>query len=223
MESIKPSELTFDEGVYLVKLARRAIIEYLRDGVRIRPVDIPSDKLLRPGMAFTTLELLDESTGRTSLRGCIGFLSPVKSLVDAVIDSAIEAATGDPRFRPVELEEMDHIIVEVSVLSEPVLLSVENRWDLPRLINIGVHGLIAEKGWFKGTLLPVVPVEYCWDEETFLAETCMKAGLSPDCWLDPKTRIYVYEGRAFKEITPNGEIRERDLTREYDSICRKTK
>lgn len=223
MSALKPSELTREEGIYLVKLARRAIIEYLRNGNRIQPADVPSDKLRRPGMAFTTLELFDELTGRTSLRGCIGFLAPVKTLVDAVIDSAIEAATGDPRFRPVELEEMDNIVVEVTVLSEPMLLNIDNRWELPKHVIIGLHGLVAEKGWFKGTLLPVVPVEYCWDEETFLAETCLKAGLTPDCWLDPRTRIYVYEGRAFKEIRPNGEIQERDLVEEYRALCKKVK
>jgi len=216
---LHPSELTLEEGVYLVRLARRAIEEYLKSGVRIKPTDIPSEKLLKPGMTFTTLETLDERTGKTTLRGCIGFLAPIRSLVEVLVDSAIEAATGDPRFPPVELWEMDNIIVEGTVLSEPTLLRVERRSELPRYIVIGRHGLVVERGLFKGTLLPVVPVEYCWDEETFLAETCLKAGLKPDCWLDLSTKIYYYEGRVFRERTPRGEVYERDMSAEYREKC----
>jgi len=217
--TLHPSELTLEEGVYLVKLARRAIEEYLKNRVKIKPTDIPGDKLLRPGMTFTTLETLDKKTGKTTLRGCIGFLAPIRSIVEVLIDSAIEAATGDPRFPPVELWEMDNIIVEVTVLSEPTILRIDNRRELPRHIIIGKHGLVVERGLFKGTLLPVVPVEYCWDEETFLAETCLKAGLKPDCWLDPSTRIYYYEGRVFREKTPRGEVYERDMNAEYREQC----
>jgi uncharacterized protein (TIGR00296 family) len=220
LEYVHPSELTIEEGVYLVRLARRSIEEYFEKGERIKPSDVPSEKLLRKGMVFTTLETMDPTTRRTSLRGCIGFLSPVYSLVEAVVESALEAAFNDPRFPPVEPWEMGNIVVEVTVLSLPEPINVRDRWELPRRIVIGRHGLVVEKGWFKGTLLPVVPVEYCWDEETFLAETCLKAGLRPDCWLDPSTRVYYYEGRAFKEVAPRGVIIERDLNNEYLTTCK---
>ncbi len=219
MEYIHPSELTLEEGVYLVKLARQAIEEYLKTGRKIKPSS-PNPKLSKKGMTFTTLESLDSSTGRTSLRGCIGFLTPVYSLVDSVVESAIEAAVNDPRFPPVEIWEMDNIVIEVTVLSLPIPIKVADRREIPKQIIIGRHGLVVEKGWFKGTLLPVVPVEYCWDEETFLAETCLKAWLKPDCWLDPATKIYYYEGRAFKEIKPRGEVVERDLNKEYRELCK---
>ncbi|MCC6053644.1 MAG: TIGR00296 family protein, partial [Desulfurococcaceae archaeon] len=130
--TLHPSELTLEEGFYLVRLARRAVEEYLKNRTRIAPRDVPSDKLLRPGMTFTTLEALDSKTGKTTLRGCIGFLAPIRSLAEVLIDSAIEAATGDPRFPPVELWELDRIIVEVTVLSEPVILRVERREEMPR-------------------------------------------------------------------------------------------
>jgi uncharacterized protein (TIGR00296 family) len=219
LEYVHPSELTIEEGAYLVRLARRSIEEYFEKGERIKPSDVPSEKLLRKGMVFTTLETMDPTTRRTSLRGCIGFLSPVYSLVEAVVESALEAAFNDPRFPPVEPWEMDNIVVEVTVLSLPEPINVHDRWELPRRIVIGRHGLVVEKGWFKGTLLPVVPVEYCWDEETFLAETCLKAGLRPDCWLDPSTRVYYYEGRAFKEVAPRGVVIERNLNDEYLTTC----
>jgi uncharacterized protein (TIGR00296 family) len=220
LEYVHPSELTIEEGIYLVRLARRSIEEYFEKGRRIKLSDVPSEKLLRKGMVFTTLETMDPTTRRTSLRGCIGFLSPVYSLVEAVVESALEAAFNDPRFPPVEPWEMDNIVVEVTVLSLPEPIKVHDRWELPRHIVIGRHGLVVEKGWFKGTLLPVVPVEYCWDEETFLAETCLKAGLRLDCWLDPSTRVYYYEGRAFKEVAPRGDVVERDLNNEYLIMCK---
>ena len=219
MSQIHPSELTIDEGVYLVKLARQAIEEYLKIGRVLKPMSGISDKLLRPGMTFTTLETIDLQTNRTSLRGCIGFLAPIHSLVESVIESAIEAATRDPRFPPIEIPELNNIIVEVTVLSMATRIDITNRLELPRHIIIGKHGLVVEKGWFKGTLLPVVPVEYCWDEETFLAETCLKAGLKPDCWLDKSTKIYYYEGRIFREKIPRGEVYERHMDREYRENC----
>ncbi|MEM4481886.1 MAG: TIGR00296 family protein [Desulfurococcaceae archaeon] len=217
--AIHPSDLSFEEGILLVKFARKAIENYLKRGERLNVAVFSNEKLKKPGMVFTTLEIVDPLTNRTSLRGCIGFLAPVHSLIESVVESAIEAATGDPRFPPVRLDEMDKIIVEVTVLSEPVELNVANRVDLPRHINVGRHGLLVEKGWFKGTLLPIVPVDYCWDQETFLAETCIKAGLRPDCWLDPSTKVYYYEGRAFREKAPRGEIYERDMEKEFAELC----
>ncbi|MEL9909529.1 MAG: TIGR00296 family protein [Desulfurococcus sp.] len=222
MNPVHPSELTFEEGVLLVKIARKAIEAYVTKGEHVDAANyaVISEKLRRPGMTFTTIERID-ATGRTSLRGCIGFLAPVYSLIESTIESAIEAAVNDPRFPPLSPDELGEIIVEVTVLSNPVSVVVEDRWQIPSMIIIGKHGLVAEKGWFKGTLLPVVPVEYCWDEETFLAETCLKAGLRPDCWLDKSTKIYIYEGRVFREKAPSGEIYERDMYNEYEASCKK--
>ncbi len=217
---VHPHELSLEEGIYAVKLARKAIKEKLVDDIIIT---IPPDAPLifkRPGMVFTTIETyLGE--GRTELRGCIGFLAPIYPLGEAIIRSAIEAAINDPRFPPMTSEELDHVVIEVTVLSAPVPLDVKDRRELPKHIIIGKYGLVVEKAWFRGTLLPMVPVEYCWDEETFLAETCIKAGLEPDCWLDNSTRVYYYEGRAFKELRPRGEIVERDLNREYIELCKR--
>jgi uncharacterized protein (TIGR00296 family) len=220
MLPVHPSEISFDEGVFLVKLARKAIEKIVVEGETLRPPPDAPEKFKRPGMTFTTIETyLGEKL--TSLRGCIGFLTPVYSLLESTIYSAIEAATGDPRFPPVAAWELDKILVEVTVLSTPTPIIVSNRKLLPRLITVGKHGLVVEKGFYKGTLLPVVPVEYCWESEEFLSETCVKAGLRPDCWLDASTRIYYYEGRVFKEKTPKGDIYERDLSQEYMNECLK--
>ncbi|WP_440059827.1 TIGR00296 family protein [Thermogladius sp. 4427co] len=221
MSVVNPSELSLEDGRLIVRLAREAVENIVRNNRRIAPPeDLPSI-FRRPGMTFTTLELLDE-TGKTSLRGCIGFLAPVHSLAESIIESAVSAAVNDPRFPPVEEWELDRIIVEVSVLSTPVELKPDNRRDLVNLVKIGRHGLIVEYGrFYQGTLLPEVPIEYCWDEETFLSETCLKAGLKPSCWLNPAVKIYAYEGRVFREKSPRGEVYERSLEEEYRSQCLK--
>ncbi len=216
---IHPRELSLSDGIFLVKLARRAVEEKLDSGATIEPPPDTPEYMHRPGMVFTTIETY-HGPGERSLRGCIGFLQPVYPLVEAVIRSAIEAAFNDPRFPPLEKHELDHVTFEVAVLSVPELLEASDRWELPAKIIIGRHGLVARRGWFQGTLLPQVPVEYCWDPETFLAETCMKAGMSPDCWLDNATQILTYEGRVFQEEQPLGEIVERDLHREYENRCK---
>lgn len=219
---IHPSELVFEEGAFLVKLARRAVEEYLKNKHKIKPPTNTPKKMFRRGMSFTTIEVY-HSYDHRSLRGCIGYLQPVMSLVESVIDSAIQAAVGDPRFPPMSTDELPAVTFEVSVLSVPTLVEVDDRRRLPDKIVVGRHGLIVEHGFFKGTLLPQVPVEYGWDSETFLAETCIKTGLPPDCWLDNKVKVYVYEARLWREKEPLGEIEERDLREELEKLWRRRK
>jgi len=218
VEPIHPDEIPRELGIYLVKLARKAVEEKLLKNTMIKPPEDVPEILKRPGMTFTTIETYHPD-GKTTLRGCIGFLSPIYSLVESTIKSALEAAFNDPRFPSLTPYEIEHVVFEVTILSVPRELKIDNRWELPKQIVIGRHGLYVEKGWFRGTLLPVVPIEYCWDEETFLAETCLKAGMPPDCWLDKNIKVYVYDGRAFKEKTPRGEVYERDMHVEYLKKC----
>lgn len=216
-QPVHPNEVGLEDGVFLVKLARTAVEEKLRNNRVIKPPENTPRYMYRPGMVFTTIE--KKIGERYELRGCIGFLSPIYSLVESTIQSAIEAAFNDPRFNPLEEDELDTVVFEVTVLSVPIEITSSDRWSMLSQIVIGRDGLVVEKGFFKGTLLPTVPVEYCWDNETFIAETCLKAGLAPDCWLDKNTKIYRYEGKAFKEKEPRGEVLIRDLVEEYKRIC----
>ncbi len=211
--SISLDSLTLEDGKYLVRLARRAIETYLARGLKVTPDDAPS-KLMEKGAAFVTLL----THPKRELGGCIGYVEPMKPLAETVIEVAIAAATSDPRFYPVSLEEMDSIVVEVSVLGD------HKAFPAPQAlkhIRIGETGIIIKRGPFSGVLLPEVPVEYCWDEETFLAETCVKAGLPPDCWLSEDTVAILYRGRTWTETKPRGEVVERDLKREYVERCLK--
>lgn len=145
------------------------------------------------------------------LRGCIGYPYPVLPLSKATIDAAVEAAVGDPRFPPVSLNEMNRIAIEVSVLTEPVELLVQDRRALPQKVKVGVDGLIVERGSRKGLLLPQVPVEWGWDPEEFVCHCCLKAGLSPDAWLVEGTKVYKFQAVVFEEETPAGQVSRRDL------------
>ena len=216
IEQVKPGELSFEEGVYLVRLARRSVEYYFKHS-KLMPVpeDVPP-RLKRPGAAFVTITTFYDYEHR-ELRGCIGHVVAVKPLVESVIEVAVEAAFNDPRFPPMREEELPRVTFEVTVLGplEPLPASPEERLNS---FTIGRHGLVAKKGFLQGLLLPDVPLEYLWDRETFLAETCVKAGMPPYCWLDPSTEFYRYEGRAWRETKPLGDIEERNLEEEYKRL-----
>lgn len=192
-----------------MKLARQAIETYLDKGRKIAaPSDTPT-KLREKGGVFVTLNKVKD--GREELRGCIGYPLPNFPLVDATIDAAVSAAVNDPRFQRVKTQEMKEIIIEVSVLTPPALIEVNDPKDYVEKIKIGEDGLIVERGWCKGLLLPQVPVEWHWDCEEFLANCCMKSGLPPDSWLVKGTKIYKFSCIIAKETSPIGAIEVVDM------------
>lgn len=188
-----------------MKTARKTIEAYLRGKTLPKP-DVPR-KLLEHRGIFVTL------TKRGELRGCIGHPMPTMPLVEALIDSAISAATRDPRFPPLELDELSEVEVEVSVLTKPEVMKVKHPKEYPRLIVIGRDGLVVECGLNAGLLLPQVPVEWKWDAEEFLSHACMKAGLMPDAWLDRGVCVKKFSAQVFSEREPNGEVEERKLSK----------
>ena len=209
------SQVSLELARELIRFARYSI-EYYFDNEDSPPE--PRDLLEKFPVAkkkaavFITLEKLVGS--RRELRGCIGFVIPYLPLWRAVSESAISSAFKDPRFEPLDRSELKNIAIELSILS------ISNRLSDPlKEVIIGRDGLYIVRGLNSGILLPQVPIDYCWDTETFLAETCIKAGLEPDCWIDEKTEIYGIPGRIFSETTPNGEVFERDLAREYREKC----
>ena len=162
------TEYSRQERELLLQLAHRSI-EAALEGRKL-DLTAPTPHLEEMRGAFTTLHL----QGR--LRGCIGYVVPTHSLYRTVADTAQAAAFDDPRFRPVTVEEAPHLSVEISVLSPPQPIRPED-------VVPGVHGLIVSQGGRRGLLLPQVPVEWHWDHDTFLSQTCLKAGLPSDAWL----------------------------------------
>lgn len=187
------------KGEFLVKLARESIERYLK-GKGYPQIKI--DEHEKKGGVFVTLTTYPEN----ELRGCIGYIEPIFFIPEATIKAAIAAATQDPRFPPLSLKELDNITVEVTILSPPKLIKVKSPKDYLKKIKIGKHGLIVEKGSYRGLLLPQVPIEHKWDEEEFLCYTCMKAGLPPDCWFEESTKVYKFTGEIFKEEKPKGRV-----------------
>jgi uncharacterized protein len=200
-----PFELNLEEGKFLIKLARNSVKQYLETRKTIKPPQSTPKKLWEHCGVFVTLNIIEE--GEKQLRGCIGYPYPTNPLVEAFIDSAINAATQDPRFHPLSLSELSKVVFEVSVLTPPELIEVERPEEYLAKIKVGKDGLIVEKGYFKGLLLPQVPVEWGWCEEEFLCQCCAKAGLPLDSWLTKGSRIYKFQAIIFEEETPEGNIK----------------
>ena len=202
-------DLSLEEGKFLVNLARKAVEEILKYGKRLELPEKVSEKLRQPCGVFVTINKVGNED--RELRGCIGYPYPTSPLAEAVIDSAISSATQDPRFQPLSIKELDKVVFEISVLTPPQIIEVKNPREYPQKIKIGQDGLIVERGMFKGLLLPQVPVEWKWDEEEFLCQCCIKAGLPPDCWLLKDTKIYKFQAIIFEEEEPRGKVRRKFL------------
>ena len=204
-------QLNLEEGKILVKLARKAVEEYLKARKHITVQEDIPDKLLQSCGVFVTINSI--KNGEKELRGCIGYPYPTTPLAQAVIESAISSATQDPRFYPLSLSELDKVVFEVSVLTPPQVIEAKKPNEYPSKIKVGRDGLIIERGMFKGLLLPQVPVEWEWNEEEFLCQCCIKAGLPPDNWLLNGTKVYKFQAIIFEEEKPKGEVKRKALGR----------
>jgi len=152
--------------------------------------------------AFVTLNTFPDK----QLRGCIGVPEPVMPLRKAIQQGA-QSATHDPRFPALIAEELDGIIVEVTVLTPPEKIIADTPEALIDAVVIGRDGLIAERGGLRrGLLLPQVPVEHGWNEPEYLSHTCMKAGLPPFAWRESEVTFYRFEGELFAETEPSGPV-----------------
>ena len=202
-------ELSQQEGEFLIHLARSAVGLFLENGKTTQPPQNTPQKLFQQCGVFVTINTT--KGGEKELRGCIGYPYPTSPLVEAVIDSAINAATEDPRFEAMSSQELEQVVFEVSVLTPPELVQTDNPKEYVSKIKVGEDGLIIERGYRKGLLLPQVPIEWGWGEEEFLCQCCMKAGLPPDNWLTKDAKIYRFKAIIFEEETPNGTIKRLNL------------
>ena len=179
-------ELNREEQRILLDIARSSIARTLQDENGCMPAR-EERRLNRRNGCFVTLKKGQE------LRGCIGNFQSKVPLFKEVAEMAVAAAFNDPRFYPLEAQELDEISIEISVLSP--LHKIEDTAE----IQVGIHGLYLEKDFSRGVLLPQVAVEHHWDKKTFLNQTCMKAGLPADAWQDGDTDIYVFSAQIFSE------------------------
>lgn len=201
--------LMFDlqDGEYLIKLARKSMKTYIETGEEIKPPKDAPEKLTQKCGVFTSLHTL-----KGGLRGCIGYPEPVFSLIKATVGAAINAATRDPRFPPVTSHELDNLLIEITILTPPEKIEVKDPKEYPKEIVVGKDGLIIKKDFYSGLLLPQVAVDWDWNEEQFLSQCCVKAGLTPDEWIcDENVEISRFQAEVFEETKPKGQVVKRTL------------
>jgi len=183
-----PEYLTKEEKKYLLQLARRSITNFLKNR-RMLEEEVENPKLRQKQGAFVTLKVNGQ------LRGCIGYPLPYKPLYQTIIEMAVAAATEDYRFPPLTEDELQDLVVEISVLTLP------RKVKKPEEVVVGQHGIIISKGFNRGLLLPQVPLEYGWNLGTYLNHGCLKAGLPADEW-KRGVNIEVFEAQVFSEEEP---------------------
>jgi hypothetical protein len=182
-------ELSDSVGAILVATAREAIASKIEDRAPRWPA--AHAVLSTPRGAFVTLR--SGHGAGAALRGCIGRMSATESLIRTVRDMAVSAAFEDPRFPPVEKNELGGISIEITVLSPMrVIARVEE-------IEVGKHGVYMTKGGHSAVFLPQVAAEQGWNRDELLDNLCYKAGLTPAAWHSSDTRFQVFEGKIFEE------------------------
>jgi AmmeMemoRadiSam system protein A len=169
----------------LLRIARDAIVAHV-GGASSESVVCHDEAPGRRGGAFVTLHSGDQ------LRGCVGHIEMDEPLVDVVRRCAVAACSTDQRFPAVVASELPQLALELSLLGplEPIAG--------PDEIEINRHGLVVEKGWHRGLLLPQVATEWNWNPQQFLEQTCRKAGLAPDAWKHD-AKLWRFEAEVFGE------------------------
>lgn len=171
----------------LLNIARKTLTAYLQDK-NIPDFQINDQQLLKPGGAFVTLKKANQ------LRGCLGEFAGKEPLWKVVRQMVAAAATQDPRFPPVRLNEVKEIKIEISVLSP--LKKIDN----PGEIKLGFHGVMIETGGRRGVFLPQVATETGWSRKEFLNQLCcQKAGLAANCWQDKDASLFIFTAKVYKE------------------------
>ena len=182
-------ELTKDEKIFLISLARTTIKTVIKGG------SLEETKPKEPGLSpslkekrgvFVTLHKNHE------LKGCIGYILPLLPLWQAVIENARNAAFRDPRFAPLMPNELSMVKIEISVLTAPKAI-----YDISEF-RIGIDGIILKKGAYQAVFLPQVAPEQGWDRETTLRYLSMKAGLSPEDWREDAL-FETFQAEVFSE------------------------
>jgi AmmeMemoRadiSam system protein A len=185
-DSVPELGLTIDQKKILLSVAQETI-HAKAFNKRLRDFSYPDDIFKENRGGFVTLHKNGD------LRGCIGYVFAVRPLLQTVVEMADAAAFRDPRFPPVEKDEVMDLEIEISVLSP-----LKEVMDINK-IEIGIHGIMLENGVHTGLLLPQVAPEWGWDRIEFLERTCQKAGIAKDDWMKKGTIIKIFSADIFCE------------------------
>jgi AmmeMemoRadiSam system protein A len=183
--------LSDSQRALLLGVARKSIAHGLQQHQPLPVTPSEHPPFDQPGACFVTLHR------QGALRGCIGSLEAHRPLLQDIAANAYAAAFRDPRFKPLQPEELDDLDVSISILSAPETLDFDNQQALLDQIRPGVDGLILADGQRRGTFLPSV-----WDslpdKADFLAQLKLKAGLPPDYWSE-NIKAWRYTTESFSK------------------------
>ncbi len=192
-----PTNITTAQGKTLIMLARQTIAHKLglsipdEDRQKIESV-VHDSSLKQTRGTFVTLHR------HGKLRGCIGSIVAVESILENIRHNAINAAFGDPRFPPLQKKEFNELDIGVSILTDPKLLAYENGNELLSRLRPRIDGVILRDGLASATFLPQV-----WEQlprtEDFLSHLCIKAGLASNAWQTGKLEVFTYQAQCFSE------------------------
>ena len=185
-------EISSDDGIYALTSVRSILTNVLCN--QKEQISSPewSGIFLEKRGVFVTL------TKQGQLRGCIGYPEPILPLHIALHEASLASALKDPRFSPVNCQELREILIEITILTKPELVTISP--DLrPSVIQIGVHGLIIRVHGHSGLLLPQVATEWNFNQTEFLEQTCQKAGLPKNIWMMENVSLYTFTGQIFSE------------------------
>ena len=184
--------MNLEQGKKLIELAKESISNQLKGKDIEVAKELQKEFSSKQGV-FVTLTIEGE------LRGCIGFPEPIMVLWKAVVEASQSAAFDDPRFKPITEDEFKRINIEISVLTKPEVLKVENTEEYPSKINVGADGLIIRSSYGSGLLLPQVFTEYKCSSEEALKMTCEKAGIDSYAWKEEGIEICTFQAQIFTE------------------------
>ncbi len=184
-ENVTSASLSLEQREKLIEIVKYEV-KSAANSNRIESYDSDDPGMNQKSGVFVTLY-----DSKKQLRGCIGYIESDKPLINTISRAARAAAMSDPRFSPVTPEEVEDLIVDISILSPMRVI------DHIEEVAVGVHGLLISRGSYRGLLLPQVATKYKWDRERFLDEACIKAGLSANDWRKQSVEIKVFSAEVF--------------------------
>jgi len=182
-----------EQGQLLLKIARQQITRLLHKDKKLDlQVYLTEKWLLEPGAVFVTLTINCE------LRGCIGSMEAYRPLLTDLLEHAANSAFKDTRFYPLTLEELDHINIEISVLTPRQEVTYQSATELKHKVRPLIDGVYLSSGRHAATFLPQV-WEHLPDFHSFFAHLCQKAGLQPDSLIKEHPKVEIYQVQKFSE------------------------
>jgi uncharacterized protein (TIGR00296 family) len=198
--SKEPALLSANDGLFALTATRELIVSYLKNRYWVdTPKFYPQTLRRKQGVFVSIVEKIayeDEERERYCLS--VGNPLPNARLIDAAFSAATKVAID--LSSDLDVSSPPPIsILRLDIVGDLELLNVTNPVRYTDLVRLGQHGLMTERGHYKGVLLPRVPIAENWNVDEFLSQCCIRAGLMADAWLEKAVRIYRFQTQVFEE------------------------